>query len=170
MKVRIHRLSTTLMVLGVALLMAAPTALARTEMGDQDTPGKRMPVGEYLCGLGSYKARPCQVVKEGKIFKLIVPKGIGHSFAFEAQILGTDEANQLVISGALLETGRLCTLDGSDEGQACFQQSLIAVMTKKGKVWRGQLPYFIVRGADKKKHYKHGAVERFVIKPARKKK
>ena len=150
-------------VIVVATLLLTPAvALAETEMGDRDTPGARMPVGEYRCGMGSYKARPCQMVKEGADYFLVVPDKIGHFLPMKLQVLGTDEAGELIVTGKATNPSRIC---GSEKKAAdCRAQTLTAVL-KQGKsgTWRGTMAYFIMRQSK----FRHGVAERLFIRPAK---
>lgn len=56
--------------------------------------------------------------------------------------------------------------------KVCVEQTMTAILSKKGKVWRGELPYFIIRGnyervGDKfklKNWYRHGVTQKLVIR------
>jgi hypothetical protein len=152
------------------LVLLATPAFAETEMGDNTTPGKRMPVGDYQCKMGSYAFRACQVVEEGGDFFLVIPDGLGHFLPLKAQLLGTDEANQLILLGKPSNAKSICSGETADLQKQCEEQPLVATLNKKGSVWQGTLAYHIVRntyGRDGKpaRDYKHGVAENIQIKP-----
>lgn len=151
----------------------------RYENGTQDSPGKRMPVGAYLCGLGSYKPRPCTVeLRQGR-YHLIVPAG--GRFPFELELLSTDEADLLIGQGRLTDAKELCpTCDDGKLGtecagdvaakRACTGQTVsIALRKGKGGSWSGELIHYLIRGVGgeaSKGWYRLGLVETLRIKPA----
>ena len=78
------------------------------------------------------------------------------------QVLGTDEARELIITGKATNPRRICS-EGPEEAE-CRAQTLTAVIKKsKSGTWRGTMAYFILRQGK----YRHGVAERVVIKPKR---
>lgn len=155
---RINAIAGALAALG--MLVSLP-ASAKTEMGSRGTPGARMPVGDYLCGLGSYKGRHCTMAAKDKHFELTIPAEKGHSIPLKAQVLGTDTAGRLLLVGKMLTPNRVCS---ADEPSDCNQQPMVVILQKaKNGTWRGNLSYWIYR-TDKKGRYRHGVSEVFVMR------
>lgn len=165
------------------ILFAPPAPAAPYEPGKKDTPAKRMPAGDYLCSLGSYRYKPCTVsVRDGRSYLTVTA---GARFPFEAQLLPTDEKGQLVLLGAPTDPDALCPTCPDDqlgvecagdvaEKAACAAQPVHASLRKgKNGVWTGELLHYLVRAVDgvpKNGWYRLGLTERFRVKPARKKK
>lgn len=149
----------------LCLLTTLPVvADAKTDMGNRATPGERLPVGEYKCGLGSYKGRTCTMLRAKAYggFTLTVPADKGHSFPFKGQVLGSDDADQLIVVGKLLKPNRICS---DDEPADCLTQEITVILTKTKKgTWRGNMRYWIYR-TDDKGRYRHGVTEVFTIRP-----
>lgn len=156
-------------------LLLAPVGAAqagRYENGKKDSPGKRMPVGAYLCGMGSYKARPCTMeLRNGRYFLTV---SAGARFPFELELLATDEADLLIGQGRITDSKELCPTCADDKlgtecagdvasKRACAEQT-VSIALKKGKdgSWSGQLIHYLVRGVDgeaKKGWYRLGLTE-----------
>ena len=146
----------------LCLLIAVPLAHAKTDMGNRATPGKRLAVGDYNCGLGSYKGRICTMAAADGGFTLTVPADKGHSIPFKAQVLGSDDADQLIVVGKLLKPNRICS---DDEPADCMTQEITVILTKTKKgTWRGDMRYWIYR-TDDAGRYRHGVTEVFTIRP-----
>lgn len=134
---------------------------AKTDMGKRDTPDKRLGLGDHKCSIGSYKARKCSLTVDKGVYTLTAPTDLGHNIPFTAQIMGTDQANQLLLMGTPLSPNRIC---GEEEGPQCPDQPLIVVLRKrKNGTWRGKINYWILR-TDKAGPYKHGVVTTFTIR------
>ncbi|QED29902.1 hypothetical protein FRD01_22230 [Microvenator marinus] len=157
---------------------------ATAQVADRHTAAKLLPPGDYLCGLGSYKLRDCTIEKAGDGVELIIPDGIGHSIAMRAQLLPSDDKNQLTLLGTLTNPARLCTTcpEGAPDSSecigtpqdrlACTSQPLVARLKVSNGVARGQLMYYILRpsydfGATTKYigYFKLGNMETLTIKP-----
>lgn len=172
-------LCASLGLFGCLMLAAAGTTQAgRYENGKKDSPGKRMPVGAYLCGMGSYKPRPCTVeLREGRYY-LTVPAG--GRFPFELELMSTDEADLLIGQGRLSDAKELCPTCADDKlgtecagdvaaKRACAEQTLsIALRRGKDGSWSGELVHYLVRGVDgqaQKGWYRLGLVEELRVRP-----
>jgi hypothetical protein len=150
--------------LAFATLAFPKAAMAKTDMGNRATPGARMPAGHYSCGLGSYKGRICMVAESEGTWTLTVPNGKGHSVPLKGQLLGTDEAKQLIFLGTLLSPNRLCS---ADEPADCNAQSVRVILNQmKHGGWRGAMSYWIYR-TDDKGQYRHGVTEIFSVRPTK---
>lgn len=174
-------LCTSLGILGCLVLAPVGSAQAgRYENGTKDSPGKRMPVGSYLCGMGSYKARPCTVEQRNGRYYLTVTAGA--RFPFELELLSTDEADLLIGQGRLTDPKELCPTCADDKlgtecpgdvsvKRACAEQT-VSIALRKGKDggWSGQLIHYLVRGVDgqaQKGWYRLGLVEELRVKAAK---
>lgn len=154
------------------------------QTADRNTAAKLLPPGDYLCGQGSYKLRDCTIEKVGDGVELVIPDGIGHFIAMRAELLPSDDKNQLTLMGTLTNPGQLCTMcpssspDSSEcigtpqDRQACTSQPLVARLKVSKGVARGQLMYYILRpsydfGATTKYigYFKLGNTETLTIKP-----
>lgn len=166
-----------------ALLLStlAPAGAAPYENGTKATPGKRLPPGDYMCSLGSYRFKPCTVSERDGLFYLTVTEGA--RFPFEGQLLPTDEKDQLILLGAPSNPGELCpTCPDAELGKtcagdvaekaACAAQPVHASLRKgKNGVWTGELLHYLVRGVDgvaEKGWYRLGLTETFRVRPAKK--
>ena len=124
------------------------------------------------------------IEKAGDGVELIIPDGIGHFIAMRAQLLPSDDKNQLTLMGTLTNPARLCTTcpegapDSSEcvgtpeDREACNVQPLVARLKISKGVARGQLMYYILRpsydfGATTKYigYFKLGNMETLTIKP-----
>lgn len=171
-------LYASLGLLGCLLLLPIGVARAgRYENGTKDTPGQRMPIGPYLCGLGSYKPRPCTVeLRQGRYY-LLVPAG--GRIPFELELLSTDDADLLIGQGRLTDPTPLCPTCADDKlgtecpgdvsvKRACAEQPLsIALRRGKDGSWSGELIHYLVRGVEgqaPKGWYRLGLVEQLRVR------
>lgn len=164
----------------VWMSLALPVSAAPYENGQKHTPGVRMPVGQYMCSLGSYRYKPCTVSEREGRFYLTVTEGA--RFPFEGELLPTDEKGQLVLLGAPTSAGELCPTCADEalgvecagdvaEKAACARQPVHASLRQgKGGVWTGELLHYLVRAVDgdpKKGWYRLGLTETFRVRKAK---
>lgn len=69
----------------VVVALAGGAFAGPFENGLKDTPGKRLPPGDYSCSMGSYAARPCTVSLRDERFFLTVSAGARFLFELELQ-------------------------------------------------------------------------------------
>ena len=171
-------LCVSLCLLGFVSLAPVGAAQAgRYENGTKDSPGKRMPVGAYLCGMGSYKARPCKVEqREGRYYLTV---SAGSRFPFELELLSTDEADLLIGQGRISDSKDLCPTCADDKlgiecagdvaaKRACAEQTVsIALRKATDGTWSGELIHHLVRGVKgeaKNGWYRLGLVEQLRVR------
>jgi len=161
---------------------------ASAQTADRNTAANLLPPGEYLCGHGSYKPRGCTIEKVGDGIELVIPDGIGHFIAMRAQLLPSDDKNQLTLMGTMTNPSPLCTVCSANapdsdacigtpnDREACTTQPLVARLKVSKGGANGQLMYYILRpsydfSASGKYlgYFKLGNMESFVIKPKPKK-
>lgn len=159
------------------------------QTADRNTATTLLPPGEYLCGQGSYKPRTCTIEKTGNGIELVIPDGIGHFVSMRAQLLPSDDKNQLTLLGTPTNPSQLCTvcpanapdseecIGSPEDRQACTTQPLMARLKVSKGAATGQLMYYILRpsydfGGSEKYigYFKLGNLESLVIKPLPKKK
>ena len=147
--------------LGLSLLFALSPSLASAaglDMAKLDTAARRLPPGDYECKMGSYAFRACQVVADGQGVAVVIPDGIGHFLSARAEILPSDDANEVTFIGRLSGAGGICPrCPDAEMGKAecqetlaqkqeCLAQPLVARLKKgKDQAFRGTLLYFILR-------------------------
>jgi hypothetical protein len=131
---------------------------AHAQLAKIDTAAKLLPPGSYECKLGSYAYRDCEVVAKGEGIELVTAPGIGHFIEFRAELLASDDKNQLTLLGSLTSPRNICdescTPDGGDSDQcvggiaevrACNKQPLVARLKVSGRTAKGSLLYYINR-------------------------
>lgn len=146
--------STTLLTLAATLLLST-SAWAQAKL---DTAAKLLPPGDYECKMGSYAFRDCTIEKNGAGVALVLPDGLGHFMAFRAELLPSDDKNQMTLLGHLIARsyhcgGTDCNLDDPEsekcepqaQRKACYEQPLMARLKVSGGGAKGTLLYYIDR-------------------------
>ena len=138
-----------------ATVLAA--ASAHAQVATIGTAAKLLPPGSYACKLGAYAFRDCEIVAKGAGVELVLPPGLGHFIELRAELLPSDDRNQLTLLGAPTSPRNLCDVckpgdpdtdacaGGPAVAQACQSQPLVARLKVAGGRARGTLLYYINR-------------------------
>jgi hypothetical protein len=137
--------------------MASSPASAQVQVATIDTAAKLLPPGPYQCKLGSYAFRDCEIVAKGAGTELVLPPGLGHFLELRAELLPSDDKNQLTLLGRPTSAQNLCDTcppgavdsdtctGGPAVAEACKSQPLVARLKVTGGTAKGTLLYYIVR-------------------------
>lgn len=137
-----------------ASFAAAP---AQAQVAKIDTASKLLPPGSYECKLGAYAFRACEIVTKGSGIELVIAPGLGHYIELRAELLPSDDKNQLTLLGVPTSTQNICDacsagapdtekcVGGHAVAQACQSQPLLARLKVTGGTATGTLLYYINR-------------------------
>ena len=165
-------------------LLMAQSAWAQT--ADRHSAAKLLPPGDYQCKMGSYSFRDCTIEQDGDGVALVIPDGLGHFMAFRAELLASDDKNELTLMGKMTARGyhcggTECNLDDPQskkcpepvaDRKACFEQPLIARLKVSGDQASGSLNYYIMRSSPESANgfFKLGNKDNFIIRKKKSKK
>lgn len=168
------------LVVSASILGASP---AHAQLAKLDTAAKLLPPGSYECKLGAYAYRACEIVANGAGVELVFPPGIGHFIELRAELLPSDDKNQLTLLGTPTSPHNLCDrcdpgdadtdkcVGGHAVAEACARQPLVARLKVSGKTAKGKLLYYINRpsytAGAYTGYFKLGNTIDFALRPAK---
>ena len=180
------KLSTTLFgtLCALGMIMTLTTS-AWAQTADRHSSAKLLPPGDYQCRVGSYAARDCTIERDGDGVALVLPDGLGHFIQFRAELLPSDDKNQMTLLGRLTNPQNICDRCSDDkpdssectgtpaDRKACIDQPLVARLKVSGGGAKGTLMYYILRpsyqGNQYAGYFKLGNTIDIAITPKKKK-
>jgi len=130
---------------------------AHAQVATIDTAAKLLPPGSYECKLGAYAYRDCEITAKGSGVELVTTPGLGHFIEMRAELLPSDDKNQLTLLGSLTSSQNVCDscnpgapdtdqcVGGYEAMRACQRQPLVARLKVTGRTAKGSLKYYINR-------------------------